>query len=131
MTIQNPLGLIAGNGRFPFLLAQSARRKNIKVIASGIRGDTSVFLKPLVDQLLWVKAGELQKLFDFFKSQGVKQVVMAGQVSPRNLFDEELTLDQEFQRIFTALQDRKADTIFSAVAHARAHPFGIGRRAER
>ncbi|HOD11812.1 MAG TPA: UDP-2,3-diacylglucosamine diphosphatase LpxI [Candidatus Omnitrophota bacterium] len=110
------LGLIAGNGKFPFLFAQQARRQNYKVIAVAIKGDTSFFLSSFVDQMLWVGPGELNRLFSFLRSQNIKQVVMAGQVNPANLFNDRLPIDEEFRHLFNALQDRKADTIFSAVA---------------
>ena len=110
------LGLIAGNGKFPILLAQKAKSKNIKVIAVAIKGDTSFLIRLFVDKILWVGPGELQKLFGYFKSEGVDNVIMAGQVNPENLFDEKLKLDSEFQKLFSALKDRKADTIFGAVA---------------
>ena len=66
--------------------------------------------------MTWFKVGELEKLFNFFKSEGIKQVIMAGQVNPKNLFDEQVKMDSEFQKLFEAIQDRKADTIFSAIA---------------
>ncbi len=110
------LGLIAGNGKFPFLFAHQARRQHFKVVAVAIKGDTSFFLQGAVDQMIWVGPGELAKLFSFFKAQGVTKVIMAGQVSPSNLFNERLALDDEFKKLFQALKDRKADTIFSAVA---------------
>lgn len=116
MSSQQILGLIAGNGKFPMLFARQARRQNIKVVAAAIKGDTSFLLKAFVDKLFWVGPGELQKLFDFFKKEGVKNVVMSGQVNPENLFNRKITLDEEFQKLFSALRDRKADTIFSAVA---------------
>jgi len=116
MTNSKILGLIAGNGRFPLLLAQSARQQKYTLIAVGIKKDTSFFLKGLVDQSLWVGPGELRKMFDFFKRHGVQDVIMAGQVHPNNLFNERVELDKDFQELFLALQDRKADTIFKAVA---------------
>ncbi len=112
----NTLGLIAGNGKFPFLFALAARKQNIKVIAAGIQGDTSWFLKTLVDKLAWFRVGELKKLFEFFKSENIKYVIMAGQVNPKNLFDERVSMDEEFQNVFKALKDRRADTIFLAIA---------------
>ncbi|OGX08472.1 MAG: hypothetical protein A2Z88_06045 [Omnitrophica WOR_2 bacterium GWA2_47_8] len=111
------LGLIAGNGKFPILFAKAAKAKKIRVIAAGVKGDTSWLLKPFVDKISVFHVGELQKLFNFFKQEGVKDVIMAGQVNPKNLFDDRVTLDKEFQELYTALQDRKADTIFSAVAN--------------
>ncbi len=110
------LGLIAGNGKFPILLAQKVKSQNIKIIAVGIRGDTSFLLRGFVDGLLWLAPGELKRLSEYFKKEGVQKVVMAGQVNPQNLFDEKLRLDEELQKIFADLPDRKTDTIFAAVA---------------
>ncbi len=110
------LGLIAGNGKFPILFAQKAKALNIKVVAAAVRGDTSLLLKFFVDRLAWFKVGELKKLFVFFKEEGIDKVIMAGQVNPDNLFDEKVKLDQEFENLYKALKDRKADTIFLAIA---------------
>ncbi len=110
------LGLIAGNGKFPLLFARKAKSQGYRVIAAGIKGDTSFLLKFLVDQCAWFKVGELKKLFTFFKDSGVKQVMMAGQVNPNNLFEQDIAFDDEFRSLFEALKDRKADTIFAAVA---------------
>jgi DUF1009 family protein len=114
-TIQK-LGLIAGNGKFPVLFARAAKLKGIKVVAAGIRGDTEFYFSFLVDRFAWFNPGELKKLFSFFKTEDIHQVIMAGQVNPKNLFDSKVTMDQEFKALFAALSDRKADTIFKAVA---------------
>ncbi|MDP8266317.1 MAG: UDP-2,3-diacylglucosamine diphosphatase LpxI [Candidatus Aceula meridiana] len=110
------LGLIAGNGKFPFLFAREAKKQGFKVVTIGIKGDTSFLLKSFVDEMSWVGPGELKKLFDYFKNNNVNEIIMAGQVSPRNLFDEKVPVDDEFQKLFDAMTDRKADTIFTAVA---------------
>lgn len=110
------LGLIAGNGKFPLLFAQKARSQNYKVVAAGIRGDTSFLLRFFVDKCAWFKVGDLKKLFTFFKESGVRQVMMAGQVNPNNLFERDIPFDDEFRSLFEALKDRKADTIFTAIA---------------
>ncbi|MCX5680974.1 MAG: UDP-2,3-diacylglucosamine diphosphatase LpxI [Candidatus Omnitrophica bacterium] len=116
MSKERVLGLIAGNGKFPFLFAQQARRQGYTIVAVAIKGDTSIFLKGFVDKLIWAGPGELKKLFSFLKDEGVTKVIMAGQVNPNNLFNERLAIDEEFQKVFDALKDRKADTIFLAVA---------------
>lgn len=116
MQTLSTLGLIAGNGKFPILFAQRAKHKNIKVIAAAVRGDTSCLLKFFVDKAAWFKVGELKKLFEYFKTEGVRQIIMAGQINPDNLFDQRVALDSEFQGLFAAMKDRKADTIFTAVA---------------
>ncbi len=110
------IGLIAGNGKFPLLFAREARRQNLKVVAAAIRGDTSFFLKFFVNQVEWFKVGELKKLFSYLKDRGVTRVIMAGQVNPKNLFDKSLTLNEEYKDLMKALEDRKADTIFRAIA---------------
>jgi len=110
------LGLIAGNGKFPLLFAQEARRQGCTVVAAGIKGDTAFCLRFIARPCRYFYVGDLQKLFDYFRSHDVKDVLMAGQVSQRNLFDPSIKLDRRFQKLFDALQDHKADTIFSAVA---------------
>ena len=110
------IGLIAGKGKFPLLFAKAAQAQNIKVVAAGIVGDTSILLKPFVHKMSWFKVGELERLFVFLKKEGAKHIIMAGQVNPNNLFDEGLELDEASRDLLNALRDRKADTIFSAVA---------------
>lgn len=110
------IGLIAGNGKFPLLFARAARRRGLKVIAAAIRSDTSFFLTPFVDKIAWFRVGELNRLLTYFQDQGIQQVMMAGQVNPERLFDKSVELDAESRILFQALKDRKADTIFSAVA---------------
>ena len=110
------IGLIAGNGQFPLLFARAAKDQNIRVIAAGIKGDTTWLLRFFVSRLEWFQVGQLSALFQYFLSQHVRHVIMAGQVHPKNLFDENVSLDGEFKDLFEAIRDRKADTIFSAVA---------------
>ncbi len=110
------LGLIAGNGQFPILFARQAKKKDIKVVAAAIKGDTSFLLRMFVDKIAWFGPGDLRRLFDFFKKENVSQAIMAGQVNPENLFDKKVVLDEEFQKLFAAMKDRKADTIFLSVA---------------
>ncbi len=110
------IGLIAGNGRFPLLFAREARRRGMRVVAAAIRGDTFPGLRFFVDRVAWFHPGELRKLFRYFKETGVEKVLMAGQVSPERLFDGRIRLDEEFRDFFEALRDRRADTIFAAVA---------------
>ena len=86
------------------------------MVAAAIRGDTSVFLPFFVDHVKWFKVSQLRDGFSYLKERGVADVFMAGQVSQKNLFDPALQRDTEFREFFSALTDRKADTIFSAVA---------------
>lgn len=110
------IGLIAGNRQFPFLFARAARDQGYKVIAGAVLGDTSPFLYFFVDKFRYFKVGELKKLFEYFRQAGVSDVIMAGQVKQDHLFNPALELDEAFQALSDALRDRKADTIFAAVA---------------
>ncbi|MBF0479467.1 MAG: UDP-2,3-diacylglucosamine diphosphatase LpxI [Candidatus Omnitrophica bacterium] len=111
------LGLIAGNGQFPILFAQQARSQGYHVVAMGIKGDTSFFLRFFVNELQMFWASDLKKSFEYLRSRGVRQVIMAGQVSQKNLFNPSVPYDEEIQKLFQTMTDRKADTIFSAIGN--------------
>lgn len=113
---EKKLGLIAGNGKFPIVFAQKAKAQGYRVVAAGIKGDTSFFLRPFVDNLSMFDVGQLGDLFGYFQAEGVSRAIMAGQVNPENLFDPNVQFDAEFTDLFEAIKDRKADTIFAAVA---------------
>ncbi len=118
------IGLIAGNGKFPILFARAARKQGIKVFVAAIKGDTSLLLKLFVDEMKWFKVSQLRDGFTYFKDNDVKYVMMAGQVSQRNLFDPAVQADEEFKEFFDALKDRKTDTIFGAVTQV-LHKNGL------
>jgi len=115
------IGLIAGNGRLPFLFARAARVQGIEVVAVAVRGDASPLLCPFVTRMKWFAIGQVREGLAYFHEQGVKQVIMAGQVSQRNLFNGAISSDDELKKFFAALQDRKADTIFRAVTELLAN----------
>ena len=116
VTTPGRIGLIAGNGAFPLMFARAARQQGIRVVAAAVKGDTSVLIHFLTDEVRWFSPGELKKLFAYFRSRDVHQVLMAGQVDPDNLFRKNVPVDEEFQALFSALADRRCDTIFSAIA---------------
>ena len=72
------LGLIAGNGRFPLLFADAAREAGYRVTAVAHRGETPEALQDHVDELHWIKVGQIGHLIEHFKKAGVETVVMAG-----------------------------------------------------
>ena len=114
------IGLIAGNGKFPFLFAHQAKSQNYHIVTAGIKGDTSFFLRYFVGQYQEFGVGEFSKICEYFKSAGIEKVLMVGQVNQDNLFKEGVQYDEEAQRLWAALEDRKADTIFSAVSDVLA-----------
>ncbi|MFH0918608.1 MAG: UDP-2,3-diacylglucosamine diphosphatase LpxI [Candidatus Omnitrophota bacterium] len=110
------IGLIAGNRKFPLLFAASARKKGCKIIAVAIKGDTSPKLKRFVDKIYWLRLAEFQKMFEIFKAEAVEGIVMAGQISPRRLFSQETQSSPQLRQILDTLKDKRADTLFGAVA---------------
>lgn len=110
------LGLIAGNKKFPILFSQAAKKRNYYVVAVAIKGDTSTELKKYVDKIYWIGLDEFLRLFEIFKNEGLTKIVMAGQISPGRLFSKELEKNREIKELLTSIKDKKADTIFEAVA---------------
>ena len=109
------LGIIAGSRRLPFILAESARASGVKhLVAVGFTGETDPALAGVVDELDWVKVGQLGKMINAFRERGVAHCVMAGQVSPKNLFD--LRPDWRALSVLLRLKERNARTIFGAIA---------------
>ncbi|MDO9572772.1 MAG: UDP-2,3-diacylglucosamine diphosphatase LpxI [Candidatus Omnitrophota bacterium] len=110
------IGLIAGNRKFPLLFAASAKKKNCYIVAIAIKNDTSPKLRNLVDKIYWLTLADFHKMVGIFNSEGIKDVVMAGQISPRRLFSKEINKSEELKQILASLKDKKTDTLFGAVA---------------
>ena len=83
----NKLGIIAGNGSFPLLVAQAARRRQIEIVAIAHVNETDPAFEPLCDALTWVKVGELERIIETFKRANVTQAAMAGGISRARLTD--------------------------------------------
>ena len=114
--LPSTIGLIAGNGRFPLLFAKVARAQGIHVVVAASRGDTSVLIHAVADQVRWFSVADLEKIFEYFRVKEARHIIMAGQIHPRRLFDEALLANEDFRAIFKALTDRRCDTIFGSIA---------------
>lgn len=112
----NRIGLLAGNGRFPIIFAESARKKGAEVIAIGINEETSKELEKFVNKIYWLGVGELEKLLGILKQENIRSVVMAGQVRHKLLFDDNIKIDKKMQLLLGALRNKKTDSIIGAVA---------------
>ncbi|MGQ0644211.1 MAG: LpxI family protein [Elusimicrobiota bacterium] len=110
-----PLGLIAGNGQFPLLLAEEARRRGRPVVAIAIKEETDPRLEGLAEETHWLALGQVRKTISLLKQAGVEEAVMAGQVKHTQLF-RRLSLDLTAVKILASLRDKKTDTILGAVA---------------
>ncbi len=107
--IQQPLGVIAGSGRFPLLVLQEARRRQLRTVIAAIREEASPELQHWADQdpqatLCWIGLGQLGKLLDLFQRETVTQAVMAGQVKHSKIFAPG---SQRGRRLLSALPDRR------------------------
>ncbi|MFC1742992.1 LpxI family protein [Candidatus Riflebacteria bacterium] len=111
------LGLIAGNGRFPFFFAEGALNEQYKVIVCSIIGETDPDIEKLVgkDNCFWVHLGELNKLIEILKTNGIERVVMAGKVSKTRLF-RDLKMDDRVQDAFAKLPHKSDDALLLAIA---------------
>jgi len=110
------IGLIAGNGRFPIIFAESARKKGVEVIAIGINEETSKELEKFVNKIYWLGVGELDKLLKIFREENIRSIVMAGQVKHKLLFDKNIKIDERMQFLLGSLKNKKTDSIIGAVA---------------
>ncbi len=110
------IGLIAGNRKFPLLFCEAAKRKGYSVIAIAIKGETSAKIRKLADKVYWLNLAEFERIFEIFNSEGVKKIVMAGQVSPARLFSREVRNSEIIQQILSKIKNKKADSIFGAIA---------------
>ena len=114
MEVPQSLGLIAGNGQYPFIMADSARRAGVtSVVAAAFHGETLPELASCVDVIEWMRVGQLGKMIKFFKSQSVTQAVMVGQIAPKNLY--QLIPDLRTLVMLGKLKRRNAETIFGAI----------------
>jgi len=109
------LGIIAGNGVYPRLLADAARKAGVKkIIAAAFTGETDPALAQHVDLIEWMRVGQLNRLLKFFNQNKVHHAIMAGQIAPKNLFD--LRPDLKALMMLGKLKQRNAESIFAAIA---------------
>ena len=115
MEIPSNLGIIAGNGAYPRLVAEAARSAGVKTIcAAAFEKETDAALAGKVDRIEWLRVGQLSRLLNFFRDQGIHHAMMAGQIAPKNLFH--LRPDWKALLLLAKLKRRNAETIFAAIA---------------
>jgi DUF1009 family protein len=116
MSQRQKLGLIAGNGSFPLLLLDAAHAQGTEVIVAAIKEETS----PLIESrgaaaVHWMSLGELSKLIETFKREGVSTAVMAGQVKHKQIFSA-IRPDWKLAKVLLSLGTRNTDSLIGAVA---------------
>jgi len=111
----NAWGLIAGNGRFPFLVLEGARSQGIEMAVIAIKEEADADLAKLTPRLHWVSLGELSKTIDLLHQEGVTQAVMAGQVRHNKIFSA-IRPDWKLAKLLFALPKKNTDSLIGAVA---------------
>jgi DUF1009 family protein len=117
---QNPkLGIIAGNGRFPFLVLDAARAQGYEVVVAAIKEETSPEIESRGATVHWLSLGELSKLIETFRGEGVTRTVMAGQVKHKQIFSS-IRPDWRLAKLLLSLDLRNTDALLGAVARVLA-----------
>ena len=111
----NGWGLIAGNGRFPFLVLEGARSQGIDMAVIAIKEEADPELSKQAQRLHWVSLGELSKTIDLLHQEGVTQAVMAGQVNHNKIFSA-IRPDWKLAKLLFALPKKNTDSLIGAVA---------------
>jgi DUF1009 family protein len=108
-------GLIAGNGRFPFLVLEAARSQGIEMAVIALKEEASPELEALSKRLHWVSLGELSKAIELMHQEGVKHAVMAGQVKHNKIFGA-IRPDWKLAKLLFSLPRKNTDSLIGAVA---------------
>src|SRR5258708_225167 len=119
MVLGQKLGIIAGNGRFPFLVLDAARAQGYEVVVAAIKEETSPEIESRGGTVHWLSLGELSKLIETFRRKGVTRAVMAGQVKHKQIFSS-IRPDWRLAKLLLSLDLRNTDALLGAVAKVLA-----------
>lgn len=106
--------MIAGNGRFPLLALETARREGHQVVVAAIENEASPELARFAATLEWINIGQLGKLIDFFKREGVREVMMTGQVKHVSIFSD-VKPDWRLFKLLTSLREKNTAALIGGV----------------
>lgn len=112
-------GLIAGNGKFPFLVVEGAKRAGASLSVVAIKEETDKRIDEVADNVLWVGIGQLGKMISFFEKEGVSKAMMAGQVKHVQIFSGALP-DLRMMKMLFSLKQRNTDALIGGVADEMA-----------
>jgi DUF1009 family protein len=116
MSSRKKLGLIAGNGKFPFLMVDAALSQGFDVVVAAIKEETFPEIeKTGAASVHWLSLGELSKLIETFQREGVHRAVMAGQVKHKQIFSS-IKPDWRLAKLLLSLRTRNTDALLAAVA---------------
>lgn len=109
------IGLIAGNGRFPFLVAEEIRKDGDQVICVGLKEEVDPSLEKYCDKFFMLSVGKFQKIVDALKNEGVETAIMAGQVKHVKIYSA-ISMDWRAIKVMGSLVNKKTDTILGTIA---------------
>ncbi len=113
--MKGPVGVIAGNGKLPLLLARAIRGAGFRAVVIGHRGATRPDMKSAAHILYWVEVGELEKILEFLKREEVKRALFLGGI-PKTVFFSRAKPDGRAIQVLSRLKDKKDDAILRAIA---------------
>ena len=119
LTPQDAIGLIAGNGMFPLLVLEEARRRGVRVVVLAIKGEAESRIDDSGATVHWIGLGEVSRCIKIFKREDVSQAIMAGQVKHKKVFSL-LKPDPALLRVWSRMKTRNTDAILGAVADVLA-----------
>ena len=120
LTVPERIGIIAGNGKFPFLVLEAARAQGYEVVVAAINEETDAEIELRgATSVHWLSLGELSKLIETFKGEGVQRAVMAGQVKHKQIFSS-IRPDWRLAKLLLSLTTRNTDSLLGAVAKVLA-----------
>src|SRR2546426_8429441 len=120
MVVKPKLGLVAGNGRFPLLALDAARAQGLDVVGAAIKEETFREIESHgAAAVYWLSLGELSKLIDTFKREGVSRAIMAGQVKHKQIFSN-IKPDWRLAKLLLSLRTRNTDALLGALAKVLA-----------
>lgn len=108
-------GLIAGNGEFPFLVVEGARKQGASLVVAAIREETDRRIEEVAEKVLWVGIGQLGKMISFFQKENVERVIMAGQVKHVQIFSGAFP-DWRMAKMLYNLPKRNTDSLIGGIA---------------
>ena len=112
-------GLIAGNGRFPVLALETARSLGHEIVAIGIQEEASREIEALAARTYWISLGELSKLIDILKREGIAEIMMTGQVKHTKIFSA-IRPDWRLAKLLFSLREKNTDALIGGVAKVLA-----------
>src|SRR3569833_3012959 len=106
--------MIAGNGRFPLLALETARREGHQMVVVAIENEASPDLAPLASSLRWINIGQLGKLIGLLKSENIREVMMTGQVKHGSLFSD-ITPDWRLVKLLASLKEKNTAALIGGI----------------